>query len=233
MKEFTKLVFGKKSLPKNALLLGGDSFPRKEIKKILALFDSAQKICESQPILSYEVKRKNKKYLLCFGAYGGTRTLEIINLLTGGGVKNIYFLGWAATYKMIDIATVNIPKKVRALDGICRLDSKNLKFAKPSKELLSSISIRNSFSGTHCTIPALGVLHGIHHIDREAENYETIDTELSVVLHFAKKQNINAIGILIITDSPKNHKESINPDINFNKKGRYETLRQTLTDLLC
>ncbi len=230
MKYFTKLVFGKTNLPKEAFIFAGSFYPKSEFKKIFGLFDSVEKLSDFPPALFYEAKRKNKRYLLCFGAYGGSNTLEIVNLLSGGKVKNIYFFGWAGTYKMIDVGMINIPKKVRALDGICGLDKKNLKFSQPSKELLYSIKINDSFSGTHCTIPALGVLHGIKKIDTEAKDYDSIDIELSVVLHFAKKEKMNAIGVLIITDSPKNHKEIINPDANFNNKTRYEILMKALLE---
>ena len=79
---FTRMVFGTDRLPKDVLLFAGMLYPKKEINSILRLFDSSKKLSDFQPVLSYEVKKKNKKYLLCFGAYGGTSALEITNILS-------------------------------------------------------------------------------------------------------------------------------------------------------
>ncbi len=221
---FSKIVFSTEKLPENVILFAGMLYPQKHIRSILGLFDSSTKLSNFQPVLSYIVTKKGNEWLLCFGAYGGTSALEITNLLADGGAKNIYFIGWAGSTH-VPVGTINIPRKVKCIDGITRIDSPKADFTKPSDELLQKVSNKlsgNAILGTHVTIP--GLLHRIAFIDKELKKYDTLDTELSVVLHFSRKAKINAVGILIVIDSSKSHKEPINPDMKFSLKTRYVIL---------
>jgi purine-nucleoside phosphorylase len=216
-------------------MFAGMRYPDSKIKSVLKIFDSYKKLSDFVIVISYEAVKDNEKWLLCFGGYAGADSLEIVNVLADGGVKNIYFIGWAgAQRENVSIGDFNLPNKIRCLDGLTNLDNQQVEHIKPNLELLNKVkdklSFKNKFIGTHVSVP--GVIHGIDWVKNESVKYDSVDTALSVVVYFSNKLAIKSVGILIITDSPKNHKEPINIDLNFTNITRFNIVDKIVKDIV-
>ncbi len=231
---FSRLIFGTNKLPENAILFAGILYPKEKIQHILALFEHAEKLSDFQPVLSYRVRIKKAEWLLCFGVYGGTSALEITNILGDGGVKSIVFVGWAGARKTVPVGAVCLPITICSLDGIVRLDSSHSTNIAPSVNLLKKLkkTLPNARHVSNVTLPGLGNLHGIAKVERASLRHDTVDTELSVVVHFARKSKVSAAGVLIVTDSIKEHKETINPNSTFTQIDRYNILEDAVKTIV-
>jgi len=233
---WSKLVFGLDVLPTTCFVFGGMIWDKKDLIKLLNQFDSAKKLSKFQPVLSYLVEKKNKKFLLCWGAYGSSSTMEIVKLLADGKCKNLVFIGWAYTPKNIEINSVIIPNKIRNLDGVTSFVNK-AKFSYPSKRLLKAVieklRSRIKFAIRPCATVPYFFWQDLSKVYGKSKNYFAIDMEGSIALAYSSFYRMNSLVIFIITDSETVSLEESNKPMY--KKQRLSvvcSLVKALTDFL-
>jgi len=229
---WSRLVFGLETLPMSCFVFGGMVWNNKYLNKLLGCFDSHKKLSSYPPTLSYLVKKRNKEYILCWGAYGGSSTMEIIKILADGNVKNLIFIGWAYSPKNTNINSLIIPNKIRNLDGVTSFITK-LKFSYPSnnlfKKIITKLNKRIEFKILPCATVPFFFHKDLPKIHKESNNYFAVDMEGSVVLAYSKFYKINSVVLYIITDSEKVDLEESN---KYYKKQRLKTVLSVITSLI-
>lgn len=205
MGTLSRFFFGLEKLPRDCIAVGGIHGSQK-IEKLLSLFVSARKL-KHPATCPHLVTHERRSAIILFNIFSAARSLSVVRVLKDGGCERIFFVGWAGTNKNIPVGTYILPEKVRCLDGVTLIANPRIKYAYPDPELFKEVKQlfdKNKVKyelGTTISEPA--VWHAIPNVEKEAKNALAADLELSALLYFSKKVGIKSVGILIITDTPK------------------------------
>lgn len=225
MGEYSQLVFGRRRIPRRAIVCAGVYFPdRKEAFR--SVFDSWSPI-RGRWIRHSFARKSGKEFVIVFGIYGAAMMLETVQLLREGGAKEIFMVG-SMYAKSLPVGALVVPTEIEDIAGIVLVDDASAGPARPDEYLTQSVrrelAVRRvpHSEGRISSVPA--VLHGIAHVDDRVNGRQDVlgqEMEGSTFLYFTRKHGIKAGALFYVSDN-KEH------SIISGRKGVVEARRSAL-----
>jgi purine-nucleoside phosphorylase len=154
-------------------------------------------------------EQDNKKFLLVFNVYGAAMMLEVLNLLSDGGVKSVFFVGSAGA-RSLDVGTIVVPTEVVDRAGVVQVATSGKDVVRPpeaeSESVEKALMEKSWGFAKRRVVSVPAVLHGIDHIMnymQAREDSEIHEMELSTFYHFAKKIGLHAYALIYVSDNEK------------------------------
>jgi purine-nucleoside phosphorylase len=145
---------------------------------------------------------------------------DVVHVLADGNVKEILFIGAVHSFdETLDIGSVIVPDQIQALDGLVNGIEK-VEITYPDADSLLKVKYfleRNLISfrvGKTVSIPGVFVKpeKELYHVDAIA-----LEMESSSLFYYAKKNNIKAAAIHVVSDNTNHH-------LYEDQKKRYDTI---------
>lgn len=214
------------TLPPHCIVYAGTT--RDELKNDILSNYTNIKIMQAHIFEGFVVERDDEQYLLLFQIYGAAMMADVVHILADGNVKEILFVGAVHSFDIsLEIGSVIVPDQIQALDGLVNGIEK-IEITYPDASLFLKVKDfleRNLIPfrvGKTVSIPGVFVKpeKEFYHKDIVA-----LEMESSSLFHYAKKNNIKAAAIHVVSDNANHH-------LYEDQKKRYDTiylLSQVLT----
>lgn len=214
------------TLPAHCIVYAGTT--RDELKNdILSIYANVL-VLQSHIFEGFIVEKDDEQYLLLFQIYGAAMMADVVHILADGNVREILFVGAVHSFdNTLDIGSIIVPDQIQALDGLVN-GIENVEIAYPDTDSFLKVKYfleRNFIQfrvGKTVSIPGVFV-------KPQKESYHTdaiaLEMESSSLFHYAKKNNIKAAAIHVVSDNANHH-------LYEDQKKRYDTiywLSQVLT----
>ena len=218
MGNWSKKYMNSDALPARCIIYAGTT--KDELKNdILSDYTNIQ-IMQSHIFEGFVAERDDEQFVLLFQVYGAAMMADIVHILADGDVKEILFIGAVHSFDItLDIGSVIVPDQIQALDGLVNgIEKTEITYPDVDSFLkVKQILEKNRIQfrvGKTVSIPGVFVKPGIelYHKDTIA-----LEMESSCLFHYAKKNNIKAAAIHVVSD---NSKYKLYED----QKKRYDTI---------
>jgi len=205
MDKWIKYFYGRNHLPETAVLCAG-AVSNETQKRIL----TSRKILNHTKDVQdyYLIETSNGLRTLVFNILGSSVIIDITYVLSQGGTKEVYFVGFAGTDKDYEVGDYFVPTKVRCLDGLTQYYEPRIKYVDvPDKVYQRVIHLMRDVrchTGISASVPS------VFHDNLEVKlalanepNIAAIEMEVSSGLYFCKRRGIKCLPLFIISDNKR------------------------------
>lgn len=206
------------TLPSHCIVYAGTT--RDELKNNILSSYVNVKILQSHIFEGFVAEKNGEQYLLLFQIYGAAMMADVVHILADGNVLEILFVGAVHSFdNSLDIGSVIVPDQIQALDGLVNGIEK-IEITYPDADSLLKVKYfleRNLIPfrvGKTVSIPGVFVKpeKKFYHTDVIA-----LEMESSSLFYYAKKNNIKAAAIHVVSDNANHH-------LYEDQKKRYDTI---------
>ncbi|MCY3411583.1 MAG: hypothetical protein INQ03_08140 [Candidatus Heimdallarchaeota archaeon] len=200
-----KYLFGRSELPKTVFVYAG-AYSAARSNAFLEIFEESTEITGEWIPHSYCI-HKNEEYMVIFNIFGGSLTLDMLQLMKKVGVERAIFVGLMYS-KYLDVGTQVLVKDVYDRAGIMTLDSDSDLVSQKEERIE-----RQRLAYEHMQIPVKyativsvpAVFHNIPSVMKFIENdyIEGLELEMSTFYYFALKIGLEAYAFQVVSDNPQ------------------------------
>ena len=205
MDKWLKYFYGRSHLPETAILCAGT------ISK-----ETQERIITGRKILNhtkdvqdyYLIETNNGIRTLVFNIIGSSVVIDITHVLSQGGTKELYFLGFAGTDRDCEVGDYFIPTKVRCLDGLTQYYEPGIKYVdvgdKAHQKVIDLMQNTRYHTGISASVPSF--FHDNLEVKLALANeldIMAIEMEASSALYFCNRRGIECLPLLTISDNKK------------------------------
>jgi purine-nucleoside phosphorylase len=194
------------TLPAHCIVYAGTT--RDELKTdILSIFANVL-VLQSHIFEGFVVEKDEEQCLLLFQIYGAAMMADVVHILADGNVKEILFVGAVHSFdNTLDIGSIIVPDQIQALDGLVN-GIENVEITYPDADSFLKVKYfleRNFIQfrvGKTVSIPGVFVKpeKSLYHANAIA-----LEMESSSLFYYAKKNNIKAAAIHVVSDNTIHH----------------------------
>ena len=205
MDKWLKYFYGRDRLPEIAVLCAG-AVSSETQERILA---DRKILNHTRDVQDYYLIETNEGIrTLIFNIIGSPVIIDIVHVLSQGGTKDAYFLGFAGTDRDYEIGDYFVPTKVRCLDGLTQYYEPGIKYVnvpdKAYQRVTHLMQDARCHTGISASVPSF--FHDNLEVRLALANepdIAAIEMEASSALYFCNRRGIECLPLLIISDNKK------------------------------
>lgn len=205
MDKWLEYFYGRNSLPEMAILCAGTT-SRETQERILS---DRKVLHHTQDVQDYYLVETDEGIrTLIFNIIGSPVVIDIVHVLSQGGTKESYFLGFAGTDRDYEVGDYFVPTKIRCLDGLTQFYEPGIKYVDISKKAyqkaMQLVRSKRHHTGVSASVPSF--FHNNLEVKLALENdpdIAAIEMEASSALYFCNRRGIECSPLLIISDNKR------------------------------